>query len=123
MLRQIGYGLTILAVGVAAGYWLMPKKVIVKEKIKYTDRVTVVVKKPDGTTETRIEDKSRTVTDEKTTVNAGRNAYNLSLMASTDFKGNPSYGLSVDKEFLGPITVGVFATTSRTLGLRFGLNF
>ena len=35
----------------------------------------------------------------------------------------PLYGISANKEFIGPITIGAFGLTNGTIGLSIGVNF
>jgi cytoskeletal protein RodZ len=61
----------------------------------------------------------QTVTPQKT------GTVNISALAGfgLDSGIQPVYGLSVSKELIGPITVGAFGLTNRTLGISVGLNF
>jgi len=55
-----------------------------------------------------------------------KNTLNISVLGANDFKQGilaPTYGLSVTKEVLGPITVGAFGLMNGTVGLSIGLNF
>lgn len=63
---------------------------------------------------------TQTVTPPKT------NTINISILGANDFgKGllAPTYGLSVTKEVLGPITVGAFGLMNGTVGVSVGLDF
>lgn len=62
---------------------------------------------------------------DQTVTQAKRSLINISALASLD-TGNgfkPAYGLSANKEFIGPITVGAFGLTNGVLGLSIGVNF
>jgi len=51
---------------------------------------------------------------------------NISALAATSIHnpfGPPQYGLSVNREVLGPITIGAFGLTGGTFGISIGLNF
>lgn len=122
MIKQIISYLIVGIIGIACGYYLMPKKEIIKTVEKQVDRVVTVVKSPDGTVKKVITDKSKINTGVHEKVNIGRPRYGLSVLVGTDFS-NPVYGLHVNKELLGPITVGVFGLTNKTLGVSIGLNF
>lgn len=54
------------------------------------------------------------------------NRMNVSVLAGIDFSSavpKPTYGVSINKEFIGPITVGVFGLTNGTIGASIGVNF
>lgn len=123
---MVKYYLVTFAVGLSLGYFLMPKKEVVKTVEKQVDRVVTVIRtiKPDGTiTEEKvITDKSKIVTEDKTKLNTARSKVNISALVGTDFS-KPVYGLHANKELLGPISVGVFGLTNKTVGLSVGLNF
>jgi hypothetical protein len=126
MLKQIGYYGIVGLLGLALGYYLMPKKEVIKTVEKQVDRVITIIKRPDGTVEKVITDKSKISSNETTKINA-RSKYSLGVLVGTDFKG-PQYGAYFNKEFLGPVTLGAFGTMSPDLnrgniGLSIGLNF
>ena len=100
---------------------------------KNTHTETVITKQKDGSEVTTIRqdtsvnliksetDKSKTYT----VVKSKDSIFNVSALMSIDIKEKivPLYGLSVSKEILGPITVGVFGLTNGTLGVSIGMNF
>lgn len=101
---------------------------------KDTHKTTVITKKPGGEETTTITEDTVTTADRKRdsvahldqTVTPPRVApLNLSILAGVDptnsFK--PVYGLSLSKQVLGPITVGVFGLTNHNVGVSLGLNF
>lgn len=101
---------------------------------KDTHKTTVITKKPDGAETTTITEETVTSADRKTdsvahidqTITPPKVApLNLSVLAGIDphnsFK--PVYGLSISKQVLGPITVGVFGLTNNNFGVSLGLNF
>jgi hypothetical protein len=49
----------------------------------------------------------------------------ISLLAVTDIKSinKLSYGISLSREIIGPVTVGVFGLSNGVAGLSIGLNF
>jgi hypothetical protein len=90
------------------------------------------VKKPDGTdttvtTITTVKDETnKTDTDVTTKIIPQKPKLNVSLLAATsvhDPLTAPTYGLSVSKEFLGPVTLGVFGLTNGMIGVSVGMNF
>lgn len=102
-----------------------------EDKHKDLHETVVIVKAPDGTvTTTKTLD---TVTDTKKSsevdlkqVAAKTSKINISALVGTDLTKSgitPIYGVSANKEFIGPITIGVFGLTSGTVGITIGLNF
>lgn len=132
--------LILLAVAFAAGRYSV--KFVTTTEVTKTDEKrqeetkkdtrTVIVKAPDGTTtttidthvDTRIVDTTRT-TDEVKTVTNTRKTVNVAILGSYDFSSQktPDFGLSISKEVLGPMTVGVWAMKSGVIGVSLGLNF
>jgi len=65
-------------------------------------------------------------TQSKSIVTKASPRTNISALAATSIHnpfGPPQYGLSVNREVLGPITVGAFGLTGGTFGISIGLNF
>jgi hypothetical protein len=83
-----------------------------------TVEVKDIVSKADENTNTR-EQIQQTVSPTK------HNTLNVSglfaLQPSNSLR--PLYGVSITKEILGPVTVGVFGLTNSTLGVSIGLSF
>lgn len=107
------------------------KTVETEKEVIRTDVQTVVhtVTQPNGaidTTTTTIDHSQKTETDNKTLVQLKSSTINVSALVGNDFSKRliqPIYGISVSKELLGPITVGLFGLTSGTIGVSVGLNF
>lgn len=138
-----------LALAFALGYWLTPTKTITKvetitvQKIiyvekKHADTTTVVVTKPDGTTESTthtVEDTntSSNTTEVSDTTNlkeTSRDSAKVAVLALAgvpiDFNkgvGTPVYGLSVSRPIIGPVTVGLWGLSNLTFGVGVGLSF
>lgn len=102
-----------------------------KEDIK-EDTHTVIVKNPDGTTTTTIDshvDTSRTdttkTTDKIVQQTNTRKTLNVSLLSSYNLVSPATldFGLSISKEVLGPVTVGLWGMKSGIVGVSVGLNF
>lgn len=96
---------------------------------------TITVKEPSGVerTETTTESdthidkdkntESQTVVEHESTLQK-RSEVNISGLIASDLNDiKPVYGLSVSKEIIGPITVGLFGFTNGTLGVSVGINF
>jgi hypothetical protein len=93
---------------------------------------TVTIKQPDGTTKTttttKSDDRTKTIETQSAVANTNeRSTINVSLLAGSQLTLGASrvldYGLSVNKEVLGPVTVGVFGMRSGAFGISIGLNF
>lgn len=116
----------------------------VEKKVTTTNTNKVILitttKKPDGTVivTQQIVDKSsiitkdntstdtKSVSNKETTKEYAKNQYSLRVMAGkdlTNFSSPLVYGAAFDRQFLGPITIGVFGFTNRVAGVSLGLNF
>ena len=97
-------------------------------------RETITEKKsPDGsstvvtvidTVKDQVDNKDSDTKSQTVTVKGG-SKINLSALVGTSIHdlGIPLYGISVSKEFVGPLTLGVFGLTNGTIGLSVGINF
>jgi hypothetical protein len=107
---------------------------------KDTKKTTTIVEEPTGKKTTTIveedkvnKDTSTKETDDKTkTDNSFKEVLKSSPLSVSALFGGPLpgsgpfqmvYGLHVSKQVLGPITVGAFGMTNRTVGFSLGLNF
>jgi hypothetical protein len=53
-----------------------------------------------------------------------RDDYNVSIMAGAGLPyTNPVFGASIQKRFIGPVTLGVWGLSNKTGGVSIGLNF
>jgi uncharacterized membrane protein len=105
------------------------------DKDSHVKVVQTTTKKPDGEettttvttrdTETHIEDTKKVDEVISKIVENNRPKLNISLLVSAkpELPLIPVYGVSINKEVLGPITVGAFLLTNRTIGASIGLNF
>jgi hypothetical protein len=91
---------------------------------------TVITEQPNGIKTTVITDdiKSETVETQvqqtHEVVNAKKPVINVSALVGTDYTSlKPIYGMSVSKEFLGPVTIGVYGMTNHMIGLSLGIDF
>lgn len=106
-------------------------------KDTHTQTTITVLKTPDGTVKTtKIIDQVADVKTDTTKVQDKKsldisippktNTLNISALVANDFSRGllvPTYGASVTKEILGPITIGGFGLTNGTIGVSIGLNF
>lgn len=99
------------------------KKVNKKQKVyirENTDgsKETVIV--TDTTTDERSKGAQRT--DSKEVVSS-KDKLNVSILAGSSLSLQPIVGASAHKNFIGPITLGVWGLSNGTGGLSVGLNF
>jgi hypothetical protein len=105
------------------------------DKNVHKSTVTVTEQEPSGavkTTTKTIEDTevqkhvdtetvahtAQTITPPKTST------LNVSGLVGIDLSRQmPVYGVSINKQLIGPITVGAYGLTNGTLGVSFGINF
>ncbi len=75
-------------------------------------------------TTTVSQDKKATSIDSETVTTAKKPMINVSALSGIDFKTKlPVYGAAVSKEFLGPVSLGVFGLTNGTLAVSIGISF
>lgn len=131
----------LLALAFASGRFLTPEKTKVEVKTVTVEKlVTQVVhqkvyikENPDGTKETTVV--TDTTTDSKTNSKSSdetkestirKDRINISVLAGSTFPINlsaPIYGVSANKNILGPITGGIWVLSDKTAGISLGLNF
>jgi hypothetical protein len=113
-------------------YLVQTKTVTVDHEVIKDNIVTVThtITQPNGTVEstTTTTDKSdKLVSDVNTAVVASTHStLNISALVANDFSRGvlvPTYGVSVSKQLLGPVTVGGFGLTNGTIGISIGINF
>lgn len=96
-----------------------------------TKKITVVITAPDGkkTTKETTEIDTHVSTGVKKTVDTQikpkQPAINFSALVGSDVNKHfePIYGISVSKEFVGPVTAGIWTLNNGTIGLSLGVNF
>lgn len=103
-------------------------------KVQNKKKITTITKDKDGKEVTTITEEDVITTDKnsnstskisETITPPKTNTINISALAgmSLDRFGTPVYGVSITKQLIGPITVGAFGLTDKTIGLSIGLNF
>lgn len=101
---------------------------------KHKETTTVTEKKPDGTTktvtkvtedtETKKQTDTDTVSHTQQTVTPVKASLNISGLVGLDLPSQlPVYGVSINKQVLGPMTVGAYGLTNGVVGISIGLNF
>lgn len=142
--------LVILAITVsfAAGRWSVSNpdtkvtevtKVDEKKELNtdtHSKRMSVTVEEPSGKkttttvvdsdTSTKIKDDKKTNSQVSTEVTQAKHkTLNISALAGYQLPGtlSPVYGVSINKEVLGPVTVGAYWINNGTIGLSLGLDF
>jgi hypothetical protein len=146
---KIIISLVVLIVTFAAGRWSASQvstKTIQtvtqndqKAEVKDTHTKTTITetKQPSGvdTTVTVIDqvqddktaEKDNSISNTQTVVTpTSKSKLNISVLGAEDFsKGftQPTYGLSVSREIIGPITAGAFGLANGTVGVSIGVDF
>jgi len=99
------------------------------EAVEHDKRQTVTVRRGDTTTTTTTDDITTAVkiddTQTKSAVLPRRSSMNVSALVGTDSIRYPTpvYGLSISKELIGPVTLGLWGLTNGTVGVSVGVNF
>lgn len=113
---------------------LSEKTTVQRDTVKNTQthKTVVTTKAPDGTiktvatidTNTEAENKTQDVSSTKLEQKSAPKL-NVSALAGVETTKSfaPVYGLSVSKEILGPVIVGLFGMTNGTVGVSLGLEF
>lgn len=99
------------------------------KEINHTKTVITTVKKPDGTVTTveTVDSKTKAKTEATASLETPKKQLtNISALVGNDFSKSPIiplYGISIQREIVGPLTVGAFGLTNGTIGVSIGLNF
>lgn len=134
MTRQISAYILIALAAVAGTRYLWPrveyKHTVEQKEVVRKDVVTVIkeVVRKDGSRETvtEIVDRSRENSSRtETKVSTKKSEWSLSLLLKSDASklGEPVYGLMAQRRLLGPVWVGVGASTDRQIMATIGLEF
>lgn len=134
---QVIGGVIIIVIAFCAGRFFAPEKIKVEVKTVEVEKVVtkvqhkkvVIRQNKDGSKETVIitdtksdeKSKGKSQTDTKEIVNGKK--LNVSALVGTTFPLNPVFGVSANKEILGPVTAGAWGLSNGTFGLSLGLNF
>lgn len=145
---KIIISIAALVLAYTSGRYMAPTKVItevktveVEKKQSKTDaerekhKKTVIIERPDGSKETTITENtdtskktdsssdSRTDSSSRKVVERGIGA-NISALGGIRLDGyTPVFGASISKPVLGPITIGIWGLSDKTLGASVGLQF
>ena len=108
------------------------KTVEVEKVVTKAEHKTIKIKQnTDGSKETVIvvdtntaeQSKGRSTTEQKEVVSRGKRT-NVSILAGTTVPlTGPHYGISVQKELIGPFTFGIWGLTNSNVGISLGLSF
>ncbi len=104
-----------------------------QHEVQDTSTTTVTVKQPDGaettTTKTDTTTKIITIADSTTDVKTDilppkANTLNVSALGGYYFGGRDLvYGVHISKQFIGPISAGLWGLNNGTIGVSVGINF
>ncbi len=137
---KIIISLSALLVSFAAGRFLTPEKIkteirtieVEKIVVKVEHKIITIHEKPDGSKETTeiVDTNTNSHTDSSSKDSLkeetkSKSYVNISVLGASKFPldTNPLvYGLSIQKNVLGPITAGIFGLTDKTIGISLGLN-
>lgn len=122
-----------MAIGAALDRFGMPAKTVTTtalevEKNKDTHKTTIIEKSPDGKETTTITEDTKATTNltKDTSIKVlAKPSINVSGLVGVDSMNSfkPLYGISLSKEFIGPITAGAWGLTNGTFGVSIGINF
>lgn len=121
--------LSVALLAYAFGRYAQPEKVVVKEvEVVKRDVRTVVktVKQPDGTVirERVTEDKTQTAkSNETVTVNQGSKVKLNALVGWSFDERKEVYGVMIQKDMFGPVSIGAFGLSDKTVGITIGISF
>ena len=88
--------------------------------------VITIIEEPTGRkTKTIVRDRERVVKEVATSIRAAKSKYNVAAMASFSYDKleRPAYGVIITREFIGPVTLGIFGLANGTAGVTVGVNF
>ena len=100
-----------------------------KKEDQVVDKRTTIVKEPSGKQTTVIVEKTHTVEiqvskkESQKTIKAAAQVQ-AAILLGVDIKtGVRTYGAAISKQFIGPVTLGVFGLTNKTVGVSIGMTF
>jgi hypothetical protein len=141
---KIGISVFILLGVFAAGRYSVPTQPAITQQLQDnskehetvdqdTHKTIVRVKEPSGKVTTTVtidttahekEDKTDQLKVDTTVTPPIRRTLNLSVLAGTDIHAlKPIYGLSIQKELIGPLTFGIYGLNNGVIGGSIGYNF
>lgn len=139
-----------LVTAFAVGRWSAPEKVKIQtvtvekktedKQVAIDDhKLTTITEtdKPDGTKvkttvisdnkDTKVDDKKTDDLSQTTTKETEKSSskVTISLLGAVDLSDptSPTYGLSITRPILGPITLGIFGLQDKVVGMSIGLTF
>ena len=124
--------LAVYLAGVMTAKSYIKPDVVTKTETRVVDHtITVIktVKQPNGGVETTTTIDDNRVTKAATTVkDPCKPPYkaNIALSYGLDFRDiipKPVYGLHISEQFIGPVSLGIYLLTSKTVGVSVGYSF
>lgn len=127
-------GIIAFGGGAVVGYRAKSPEIKTITKEIVTERAVTrvrTVKTPDGTVtiekikvEDKESDKDIKIIQPVDLPTSSISRWHVSVDASTEVGGvRPNYGVQVERRVLGPLTLGVRATSSKTIGVVIGISF
>jgi myo-inositol-hexaphosphate 3-phosphohydrolase len=121
--------LIIAATCFSLGRYTAPKPKVEEHKTQdvITHETIVVVKRPDGTTESTTTVDSHSKSDTSKIIIPTKistlTVYGLAGVDTTSRLLKPIYGVEVSKQIIGSIRLGAFGMTNGVVGLTIGMDF
>jgi hypothetical protein len=134
---KVVVGILIIVVAFSFGRYTAPTKVETKtvtvevEKVKI-DRNRIVIEKTnkDGskikiTRSSSMTDRNTQTSQQSTKLVENKSSLNISALAGVDVTKPTGivFGAHVSKQLIGPVSIGVFGLTNKTVGASIGLSF
>ena len=116
--------LSSLLLGLGLGFYLRPAQ-IKEVKVEHTNVVTVIkrIKHTDGSTETTKTTTDKSTIESSKTVKSETGKWRVGAMIAVSDEKKPIYGGFIEHRFIGPIYIGAFGLTNRTVGLTLSFTF
>jgi hypothetical protein len=130
--QKIFIAVAAFAVGVGVTYYAKPQKIETAEKATVdTTRdkrvVTTETRKPSGEIKKRTVVtstlKRKSESDKKTETTYAGPRTTVSVLSHLGPLGNPQFGVAVQRDALGPISIGAFGFQDGRIGLAAGISF
>jgi hypothetical protein len=124
----------IFVVGVFAGAYIAhkdgktTKKEVAIEKVEAQEHKVIIERiSPKGTITRKIvvdrKEQAERVVTKKEVIDNTRKTYVGAIAGLQLNDPTPVFGLEINRQFIGPITLGVFGLTNKTFGVTMGLSF
>ena len=122
---KIGIVLLCIGLSFAYGRYSAPKSLETKEVVrKETEYITREVKQPDGTVTKEVIYRDIKETDKTAKTIYEKPNYKASVIPQYNFDSKEvTYAGTIEKRISGPIFVGIYADTKKTIGATISIEF